>query len=286
MNNEDVVSLCLILLSIAVSLPSFLKISSQTRIFLLLLYIIFLSSFTFYHGSKTLGRDNIIVFVGISVVITFVAEFLGTHYGLIFGHYYYTENLGLKVLDVPIEIPLTWFNILYLSYILSQILLLPFFNFQRSSKIVIKILASSVLVGLFMVTWDFINDPYMVSLGMWVWIQPAEFFNLMLFDIPVSNFIGWFFTSALVIVLFEIYYFKTIHPEVTPLKHSIEINSYVVLIPYMYLVVFQALNGLSTGLFSPITGWRPIALSWTGVSIITILIIVNYTKNKKKINFN
>ena len=286
MNNEDIVSLSLILLSIAVSLPSFLEISSQTRIFLLLLYIIFLSSFTFYHGSKTLGRNNIIVFVGISIIVTFVAEFLGTHYGLIFGHYYYTESLGPKFINVPIAIPLTWFNILYLSYVLSQILLLPLFSSQSSSKVIFKGLASSVLVGLCMVIWDLINDPYMVSLGMWVWTEPAEFFNLMLFDIPVSNFIGWFFTSAVVIVLFEIYYFKTINPEVSPLKRTIETNFYLVLIPYIYLVVFQALNGLSTGLFSPITGWGPIALSWTGVSIITILIIVNYTKNKKKINFN
>lgn len=50
-------------------------------------------------------------------------ERIGTHYGIPFCHYYCTDQLGLLLMDVPIVIPLQWFNMMYACYIITNVIL-------------------------------------------------------------------------------------------------------------------------------------------------------------------
>jgi uncharacterized membrane protein len=119
----------------------------------------------------------------------------------------------------------------------------------------------SVIVGLLMVSWDFINDPYMVGVGMWVWTDPTEFLGLVLFSIPLSNFLGWILTSVIAVLLFELYWHHSddISRKTTNMKHA----RILVLVPYLYMLVFQAINGIVSGVFSAaaIEGLGPILLA-------------------------
>jgi len=90
---------------------------------MLILYVAFFFGFSFTHGLQTLGGRAISVFFGITALTTYVMEWLGTHFGIPFGHYYYTNQLGPLLMDVPIVIPIQWFNVLYVCYLMTNIIL-------------------------------------------------------------------------------------------------------------------------------------------------------------------
>jgi uncharacterized membrane protein len=272
MNRENALLVTLLIAMMAVSLPAFFGLPLPIKILLLILFVVILSAFGFTHGAQTLGQRGIIVFFTISALVTYLMEWLGTHYGIPFGNYFYTNQLGPMFMDVPIVIPVQWFNILYVSYIMTDIIVsgiesrkgkAKHDNVEESklSKAFPRMLLISVIVGLLMVSWDFINDPYMVGVGMWVWTDPTEFLGLVLFSIPLSNFLGWILTSVIAVLLFELYWHHSddISRKTTNMKHA----RILVLVPYLYMLVFQAINGIVSGVFSAaaIEGLGPILLA-------------------------
>jgi len=231
-----------LILMIAVSLPVLLGPPLYVMIIMLILYVAFFFGFSFTHGFYTFGGKAISVFFVITALTTYVMEWLGTHFGIPFGHYYYTNQLGPLLMDVPIVIPIQWFNVLYVCYLMTNIILtqddvsVDVAEMSSFSLVAPRVLATSVITGLFMVSWDLINDPYMVGLGSWVWTNPAEFLGLSLEGIPLSNFLGWFLTSALTVLLFDLYRYKDRIP--LQLKITDSLNG-LVLVPYLYLFIFQ-----------------------------------------------
>lgn len=291
MNQHNLLPVTLLLLMMAVSLPALFGLPLEITIILLIVYVVVLSAFSFVHGTQMLGRKKIAAFFCIAVLVTYLMEWLGTHFGVPFGHYYYTNRLGPMLMEVPITIPFQWFNILYASYIMSQILLSGWrkredqagqstVEGQILSKAYPRLIVTSIIVGLFMVSWDFINDPYMVGEGMWVWTDPTEFFGLMLFGIPFSNYLGWVLTGAIAVLVFELYrYFADRLPRNSLETHT-ESGELLALVPYVYVYVFQALSGLTSGVFSLMSagGWEPIVLAAIGGGIAAIATVWGYSQ--------
>jgi len=279
----------LLIVMMAVSLSVFLGPPLPVAILLLILYVVTFFTFSFTHGIRTLGAKGVSVFFGITAVVTYLMEWLGTHFGWPFGHYYYTNRLGPLLMEVPVVIPIQWFNMLYVCYIMVNIILAGGNRVEgqrepggteelRLSDPLPRIVATSIAVGLLMVSWDFINDPYMVGVGTWVWTDPTEFFGLAFQGIPLSNFIGWVFTSAVTVVLFELYR----HRHRLPLRwvgdRLSEPANILVIVPYLLAFVIQAANGTVAGVFSleALAGWAPIALGATTMSLATIATLVRY----------
>jgi len=259
---------------IGVSLPVFLNPPLYMMIIMLVLYVVFFFGFSFTHGLQTLGGKSVSVLFGVTVLITYVMEWLGTHFGIPFGHYYYTNQLGPLLMDVPIVIPFQWFNTLYVCYIMANIILgrrniveskadTGEFRVARFSDIVARLLASSVVAGLCMVSWDFINDPYMVGIGNWVWTDTTDFFGLTFHGIPLSNFLGWVLTSALTVLLFDLYRYRYQMPIRWSMNTVEKPMLGLVLVPYLYLLAFQAAHGVIEGVFDFefLMSWEPIALA-------------------------
>ena len=236
-----------LILMIVVVLPTFLNPPLSMMIIMLILHVAFFFGFSFTHGYRTLGGKAISVFFGITVMVTYVMEWLGTHFGIPFGHYYYSNQLGPLVMDVPVVIPVQWFNMLYVCYIMANILLGKSENEVSSFK---RIILSSVVVGLFMVSWDFINDPYMVGVGSWVWTDPMEFFGLAFQAIPLSNFLGWVLTSALTVLLFDLYRRRDRESVKNFMDNVAEPINGLVLVPYLFTLVVQTSSGIAAGVFS------------------------------------
>jgi uncharacterized membrane protein len=291
MNKHTMLSTALLVIMIAVSLPAFIGLSMEITIILLILYVVILSSFSFIHGAQMLGKKQIFVFFCIAVIVTYLMEWLGTHFGIPFGHYYYTNRLGPMIMDVPIAIPFQWFNILYASYIMSQIFLSRWTSQRRSnrqddtqerphSREYLRMLATSIIVGLFMVSWDFINDPYMVGVGMWVWTNPTEFWGLMLFGIPLSNFLGWILTSAAATLIFELYQYHKEHIREELVRSDVDRGKILVLVPYAYAYAFQTLNGITSGVLSlqSVNGWGPMMLAAISGGIAVAITIWGYIR--------
>ena len=53
----------------------------------------------------------------------FIAELIGVHTGLPFGRYTYTEVLGPRLGDVPMAIPLMWFALALIGYVMASLML-------------------------------------------------------------------------------------------------------------------------------------------------------------------
>ena len=111
-----------------------------------------------------LNATLIIFFIGM------ISEILGVNYGLIFGDYVYLDNLGFKVLGVPVLIGVNW-------------IILTFITGSMSSYI-IKNKYIAVLTGaILMILLDLIIEPVAPLLGFWIFDLPT---------VPLQNYIGWF----------------------------------------------------------------------------------------------
>ena len=111
-----------------------------------------------------LNAALIIFFIGM------ISEILGVNYGLIFGDYVYLDNLGFKVLGVPVLIGINW-------------IILTFITGSMSSYI-IKNKYIAVLTGaILMILLDLIIEPVAPLLGFWIFDLPT---------VPLQNYIGWF----------------------------------------------------------------------------------------------
>ena len=116
-----------------------------------------------------------------------IAEILGVQYGLIFGNYQYGNNLGLKLLGVPILIGFNW---VVLTVICGSI----------SSKIFKKSKVLSIILGItLMLLIDITLEPIAPVLDYWEFIGSKA---------PLQNYIGWGITSLITQTLYQ-YFYKT-----------------------------------------------------------------------------
>ena len=121
-----------------------------------------------------LGRNEFSIKFWYYIIFTFfvgmAVEWIGVHTGLMFGDYYYGENLGYKWYGVPVIIGINWVMLTIISSsVVSYITKIP--------KL-LKILLSAIL----MLILDLLIEPFAIVSDYWYWAG----------DIPVSNFVWWF----------------------------------------------------------------------------------------------
>jgi putative membrane protein len=152
-----------------------------------------------------LNAALIIFFIGM------VSEILGVNYGLIFGDYVYLDNLGFKVLGVPVLIGVNW---IILTFITGSM-----------SNYVIKNKHIAALTGaILMILLDLIIEPVAPLLGFWIFDLPT---------VPLQNYIGWF---AIGLTTQYIYHFNIERKE-----HSFSINLLLVNTVFFAFLNFQDL---------------------------------------------
>lgn len=111
-----------------------------------------------------LNATLIIFFIGM------ISEILGVNYGLIFGDYVYLDNLGFKVLGVPVLIGVNW-------------IILTFITGSMSSYIIKNKYIAALTGAILMILLDLIIEPVAPLLGFWIFDLPT---------VPLQNYIGWF----------------------------------------------------------------------------------------------
>ncbi|MBI3175922.1 MAG: carotenoid biosynthesis protein [Chloroflexi bacterium] len=128
-----------------------------------------------------IGRRTLLP-VGIVLPLAWLAEFVGSHTGLPFGRYSYTDVLQPQLGDVPLLIPLAWLMMLPPAWAVAD-LLAP--RGPRWGKAVVAALAFTA--------WDLFLDPQMVAWDFWRWHEPGAYFG-----IPLLNYFGWLLVSFLI----------------------------------------------------------------------------------------
>jgi putative membrane protein len=105
----------------------------------------------------------------------FLVEVIGVSTGVLFGEYTYGATLGFKLFETPLMIGVNW-------------ILLSLASFGISSFFLKKQLSIILLSSLLMVLMDVLIEPIAISLDFWTWA---------LGDIPLQNYVMWFFVSLI-----------------------------------------------------------------------------------------
>ncbi len=156
----------------------------------------FVLVFALVHGAQRYGWRGILMFVVICLVVSNASENLSILTGVPFGHYYYTDVLGPKLLLVPVLIGGAYAGAGYLSWMLAHVLL-----DRTGSSTRLAVWALPVIGAVLMVSWDMAFDPSASTMGKaWIWTEGGGFFG-----VPVQNFVGWFLTVVLFLALFSWY---------------------------------------------------------------------------------
>ncbi len=106
-------------------------------------------------------------------VVSLLIEWVGVHFGFLFGAYSYGNNLGFKIDGVPLLIGVTWATLILSTAAIADRLVQPIY---------MKIIVGALL----MVFMDFFIETSAPPFDFWVWAEGAA---------PLRNYIAWFGVS-------------------------------------------------------------------------------------------
>lgn len=142
----------------------------------------------------------------------FLVEWIGVHYGFLFGAYHYGENLGFKLDGIPPLIGINWALLTLITAVIAQ-------------HMVSNILLRATLGAALMVGLDYFMEPSAPLFDFWHWeIGHA----------PLQNYITWF---GIAFLLHLVYAYSN---SKGPLKFSL----HVYLAQLVFFLFFFFYNGL------------------------------------------
>jgi len=154
-------------------------------------------AFALIHGALRYGWSGIAVFIVISLVVSNILENTSILTGFPFGHYHYTDVLGPKLFLVPVLIGLAYFASGYLAWVLANVLI---GDVKREAN-AFTVLAVPFIASFLMVMWDLTLDPRASTIQhQWIWEQGGGYFG-----VPLTNYLGWFFTVYVFLQLFALF---------------------------------------------------------------------------------
>jgi len=151
------------------------------------------------HGAFLYGLRVVLVLFIISVTITFAVENMGTATGFPFGHYHFEVGGRLPhVGSIPIIVGPLWFGAGYFSWVVASILLDS--ADQRLDR-PMNVITLPIVAAFVMTQWDLVIDPPESTISKaWIWHDGGADFG-----VPLSNYLGWLFTSWLFYQAFVLY---------------------------------------------------------------------------------
>lgn len=159
--------------------------------------------FVVWHAILTKGWKPSLVMFALSFILAFSAEALGVNFGLVFGHYYYTNALGPSLFGVPFLAALAWEPIVYAAFCISDLLAShgdnPSLSFIRKASPV----WTAVIGALATTAWDLMIDPIAVSQGWWVWVNGGAYVPYVAHGVPITNFLGWLVVALLINLIYR-----------------------------------------------------------------------------------
>jgi len=161
---------------------------------------IFVALFSLLHSLSTLGWRNTLALFGITAVVSWSFEQAGVATSLVYGAYHYSDALGPKLGHVPYAVPVAWYSMLYLSYVMAMLITEGAMRRMRSGFW--PVLWQAGVTGVVLTAWDVLIDPLASGPGArsWVWEQGGAYYG-----VPAQNFIGWILTGFTVVVCYRLY---------------------------------------------------------------------------------
>lgn len=201
-----------------------------------------------------LGVAPALRFAAIGVTLGWMAEQLGATQGWFFGSYTYTEVLGPRIGAVPFIIPLMWFALCYVGYVIANLIVwqAPTDGAPALRQTVLM----SFLAAMIVTAYDLGADPYMVfTLKAWIMAKTDGGW----FGETLQGFVGWMTVSFVIIFCFRATLRRHSPLAAGPVS---PLHALVPLLIYGGSMAFQAVQG------SPIET-RTIALFAMGIPLLT-----------------
>ncbi len=153
--------------------------------------------FALIHGAVVYGYRGILAFFALCFIVGTMVENFGVLTGFPFGHYYFTDVMGPKILHVPIFLGLAYLGMGYLSWTLGRVIL----GSPQGPLAGSRVFALPLMAACIMVAWDLCLDPAWATIvHAWIWQQGGVYFG-----VPVSNFLGWYLHVYILYQLFALY---------------------------------------------------------------------------------
>jgi len=154
-------------------------------------------AFALVDGARHYRLRGILVFAAICMVVGNIVENLSVITGFPFGRYYFAELMGPKLFHVPVLLSLAYIGMAYASWTLARLILGNAHGQVAGARVLTLPLTASFI----MVAWDMAQDPiWSTVLHGWVWLNGGPWFG-----VPISNYLGWYFTVFLIYLLFALY---------------------------------------------------------------------------------
>jgi uncharacterized membrane protein len=159
--------------------------------------VLTLVAFALIHGALRYRWSGILIFIVICLVVSNILENTSILTGFPFGHYHYTGVLGPKLFLVPLLIGPAYVSAGYLAWVLSTVLV---GDVRRDSR-ALETFVVPFIASFIMVVWDLCMDPTSSTIRhWWIWEQGGGYFG-----VPLTNYLGWFFTVYIFYQLFALY---------------------------------------------------------------------------------
>ena len=158
-------------------------------------------AFCWANATHLFGVKPALKFVVIGVSAGWFAEQMGASRGWFFGSYTYTDVLGWRLGDVPMIIPLMWFALCYVGYVLSNLIVWqsPLVPAGRAGSKPVAVFMS-LLAAALVTAYDLAADPYMVYvLKAWIMAKTDGWW----FGETLEGFFGWMLVSFAIIATFR-----------------------------------------------------------------------------------
>ena len=149
---------------------------------------------------------EVIKAISIPTMLGFITEVLGVNFDLIYGSYTYGENLGLKILGVPLVICLNWCLLTIVSADVAK-LITP----NKVTRILIGALLMTIL--------DVMIEISAPRFDFWVFKDGI---------VPIQNYFAWFIVSCLAHLWYQFYKIDT----------NAKISCHVIICLFVFFTVF------------------------------------------------
>jgi uncharacterized membrane protein len=151
------------------------------------------------HASFVYGLRHALVLFFICTAITFAVENIGVATGFPFGRYHFEVDADLPhVGRIPVIVGPLWFGAGYYSWVVAATLL---DGADRHLDQPLNVIALPIVAAFAMTQWDLVMDPPESTIArLWIWHDGGAFFG-----VPLTNYLGWLFTSWLFYQAFALY---------------------------------------------------------------------------------
>lgn len=195
-----------------------------------------MTAFSWISAAHLLGVPSAAKLAVFSLAFGMFAEVTGTQYGWFFGDYHFTDVLGPQIWGVPIAIPLMWFTLSYIAYVMANLIFwqTPVHKASTLGQTVLTAFMAALLVTAF----DLGADPYLVyALEAWVMHKKDGAW----FGETVQGFFGWMTVTFIIVMVFQLWSRKR-QPQ--PFSGPVKLLSVLPLVNYGSFMVYQMVLGV------------------------------------------